>query len=221
MNSFFSKKNKGFSLVELIVVVAIFLIITSIALTRQSKFSSDILISNLAYEFALSIREAQVYGIGSKVAPSSVTGDERFKVGYGINLNLNTPSEYNFFTDIPNGLVGSSDNLYDDSVGSGEFMYSVPITRNQKIKNFCGIESNGTAVCAEGDTDRKMHISFVRPNPDAYIFFGNQGFETRYPQGVVVLESSTGDKCRIVRVTQTGQIAVDPIPADGNACDEF
>lgn len=202
-------------------MVAIFLIITSIALTRQSKFSSDILISNLAYEFALSIREAQVYGIGSKVAPSSITGEERFKVGYGIHLNLNNPSEYNFFTDIPgNGASGASNYLYDDGVVE-EFMYSVPITRNQKIKNFCGIESNGTATCAKDNSNIEMHISFVRPNPDAYIFLVESGTETSYPQGVIVLESSTGDKCRIVRVTQTGQIAVDPIPANGNACDEF
>jgi hypothetical protein len=66
-----------------------------------------------------------------------------------------------------------------------------------------------------------MHISFVRPNPDAHIFLGAPGSEISYPQGVIILESSTGDKCRIVRVTQTGQIAVDPMPSDGNACDEF
>lgn len=219
MNSFFSKKNKGFSLVELIVVVAIFLIITSIALTRQSKFSSDILISNLAYEFALSLREAQVYGIGSRVAPSAITGDQRFKVGYGISLDLNSPSEYNFFTDIPgNGISGASNHIDD---GGDEFMYVVPITRNQRVKDFCGIDSSGVPVCAKSDFDIEMHVSFVRPNPDAHILVGVSGFEITYPQGVIILESSTGDKCRIVRVTQTGQIAVDPLPADGNACDEF
>src|SRR6185312_4659547 len=98
-------RTKGFTLVELRVVVAIFLIITAITLGNQSRFSSDILITNLAYQIALSIREAQVYGIGSKgVADNSSSGINNFQAGYGIHIGASDdltlkPTSYNVFAD--------------------------------------------------------------------------------------------------------------------------
>ncbi|MBI2004934.1 prepilin-type N-terminal cleavage/methylation domain-containing protein [Patescibacteria group bacterium] len=52
----------GFTLVELLVVVSIMLIITSTLLLQQRKFNSATLMRTLAYNIALSIRQAQVYG---------------------------------------------------------------------------------------------------------------------------------------------------------------
>ena len=72
-----NKKNqKGFSLPELIIVIGIFIIISTIAMFNQGKLSSSVLLTNMAYEVGLAIREAQTYGIGvrSEDAGTNFTG---------------------------------------------------------------------------------------------------------------------------------------------------
>ena len=60
------KTTTGFSLVELIVVMGIFTIMTSIVIFNYGRFSSNLIVTNLAYESALAVRQAQVYGISVK-----------------------------------------------------------------------------------------------------------------------------------------------------------
>ena len=94
---FLKPTNRGFSLVELLVVISIFTIISSVVVFRQSKFSSDILITNLAYQMALEIREAQTYGIGVKSVDNPVIiGDSKFKYGYGIHFGPEVPANPSF-----------------------------------------------------------------------------------------------------------------------------
>jgi prepilin-type N-terminal cleavage/methylation domain-containing protein len=51
-------KNKGFTLVELMVTVGIFTIISGLLLARYSNFNQGIILTNLAYDIALTIRSA-------------------------------------------------------------------------------------------------------------------------------------------------------------------
>ncbi len=224
----FSRKNKsekkeerrGFSLVELMVVVAIFLIITAITLGRQSKFSSDILITNLAYQIALSIREAQVYGIGSKQS-----SDNAFKVGYGIHIGA--PAD---LTQKP-----TSYNVYADRTDQGtQFVYEpgfdqdidlVSITQGQRIHNFCGHDPRTDVWNCWDDAGTPSHfdlnIVFIKPDPESHIWGGYGSVYNEYDQAIIVVESALGDKCRVVRVTEAGQIAVDPTDSSdaSNGCD--
>lgn len=207
---------KGFSLIELMVVVAIFLIITAITLNKQSKFSSDILITNLAYQLALSIREAQVYGIGSKQGESN-----NFKIGYGIHLQA--PG------DISQKSV--SYNIFADKTDTGiQFIYEpgsdldidlVNITQGQKIRNFCGyypVSGNWECWQSDGVASSRfdLNIVFIKPDPEAHIFGGYNESYFEYTEAVIVVESALGNKCRTVRVTGAGQISVDPYQASDN-----
>ncbi len=53
----------GFSLVEMLVAVAIFAIISSVLLANYPEFRSRAALDNMAHQIALVFREAQVYGI--------------------------------------------------------------------------------------------------------------------------------------------------------------
>ena len=68
--------SRGFSLAELIVSIAIFLFISSVVMVSQHNFGGKILITNLAYDVALGIRQAQVYGSSSRKAAGAVAGTE-------------------------------------------------------------------------------------------------------------------------------------------------
>src|SRR3989344_3995148 len=75
---------RGFSLIELLVVISIFSIISLVVLANHSRFNSSVLLGSLAYKIALSFRETQVYGL-------SVQGQStNFQVGYGIHFSGGT-----------------------------------------------------------------------------------------------------------------------------------
>jgi prepilin-type N-terminal cleavage/methylation domain-containing protein len=59
-------RKSGFTLIELMVVLVVFVALTGIMISSQSKFDGTILLNNLAYDIALSIREAQTYGVNVK-----------------------------------------------------------------------------------------------------------------------------------------------------------
>ena len=70
-----NKQNKqnGFTLVELLVTVGIFAVISGITLANYPKFNTQTALTGLAQQIAISIREAQVYGVA--VRNSSTTAN--------------------------------------------------------------------------------------------------------------------------------------------------
>ena len=54
---------RGFTLIELMVTLAIFTIMTSVIMANYPGFNNKIALEVLAQDIALSIRQAQVYGI--------------------------------------------------------------------------------------------------------------------------------------------------------------
>lgn len=210
---FVKNKKRGFSIVELIIVVAIFIVIATVVLTKQSKFSSDILISNMAYEVALTIREAQVYGTGSKKATnSSFTEDENRQVGYGIYINANgttKPTSMRLFVDRPLGPGLPGNGVYD----AGENLSLFNLTRNHRIRNFCGLVGAGPNWSCWTSQSGPFHLNivFVKPNPDAYMKGGTSIGAGSFTKVALVIESALGDKCRVVTINAGGQIEVEPI----------
>jgi len=218
---------RGFSLIELIIVVAIMMVITSAVLFRQSKFSSDILITNMAYEVALSIREAAVFGLSSKYT------DSDYRVGYGIHFGpdgASSPSEgfvtfidksLNPITDISPGDDAEFNYAFDHDFD--DVLSTVQMTQGQTIYDFCASDGVDSWDCS-GDYSY-LDIVFVKPNPEAHITMGESGDPNgkTYSQAKITVVSSLGDKCRTVTVSASGQIAVDPVNTESlsGGCDIF
>src|SRR3989344_6847475 len=87
LSSLSVKALRAFTLVELVVVLAIFTLISSVVLANHSRFNGSVLLGSLAYDIALSIREAQVYGLSVK--QHTVAGVGQFQIGYGIHFASN------------------------------------------------------------------------------------------------------------------------------------
>ena len=128
--------SRGFSLTELIVSIAIFLLITSIVMVSQYRFGSKILITNLAYDVALGIRQAQVYGSSSRKAAGALLGNE-FNRKYGVHFG---PTDYFIlFVDLnDDGVYDSSDNTSTGCVSSSECVSFFKVERGNSISDFCG-----------------------------------------------------------------------------------
>lgn len=85
--------HRGFTLIELLVVLAIIGIIMVIVLTGQSSFNKTIILSNTAYDIALTLRDAESYGLGSRA--TAVTAN----AGYGVHFQNASPGLFTFFAD--------------------------------------------------------------------------------------------------------------------------
>ena len=87
---FRKKANSGFTLVELLITISIFVILTGVVLFSQSKFNGSILLTNLAYDTAVTLRQAQTYGINIKEFNTG-SGTGQF-VPYGVHFATSSPN---------------------------------------------------------------------------------------------------------------------------------
>lgn len=151
------KISRGFTLLELLVVFAIIVIVMGVVFTSQNTFNKTIILSNTAYDIALSLRDAETYGLGSRMVNSNVTN-----VGYGIHFQ--TGSSFLLFADTVGGP--SCANMPPDCT-TGDYGYSsgdtiigqpYQINNGISITNFCAGASCASTGLASLD------IVFERPN---------------------------------------------------------
>ena len=182
---------RGFSLIELLVVTGIFVVITGVVLANNAQFNSSVLLGNAAYDVALSVRQAQVYGLSTQ----QYSGE--FQVGYGVHFAGTT--EYLVFAD----LDPEHNKRYD--AGTDQIVQQITLGRGHTIKRFCGVKTDTTEDCSDNDaTLTHLDIGFLRPNPDATVTGDSP---TAYSTAKIVLQSKNGET-RTVTIQSTGQISV-------------
>jgi len=200
------QKKKGFTLVELLVVLAIFSLLVGVVLFKHQEFRDNIIITDLAYQIALSLKEAQVYGI-------NVVGlNQSFDTGYGIHLSEDTSDQYVLFADKFDAGQRSGDYKYGGISSGGnctsECVSAYTLTKGFIIEDVCGIKKS-VETCYQGFTN--MDIIFVRPDPSAIfsIYNNNQSSDrsAKY-ESVKIKLKSPQNKRRVVEVFSTGQISV-------------
>jgi prepilin-type N-terminal cleavage/methylation domain-containing protein len=210
----FACGKKGFSLPELIIVIAIFAIITTMAMFDQARLNSNTLLTNMAYEIALSVREAQVYGIGVRDASFSTTATGIFSGQYGAHFNIATPREVMVFGNASETYVP-----YDPS-GPGAQARVRYVFENQRgnfISAICvgNLEASTVRACETGQPEivNVAEVVFRRPVPAPNIY-------KKVLAGGTMISADAGDRvyvvvhtldranCRVVVVEPTGQIRV-------------
>lgn len=197
-------KKGGFTLMEMLVVVAIFGILSAILMFNYGNFSDSTLSTNIAYEVALQIREAQVFGLG--VRGSGSTFSDSFDNAYGVYVNVPVGSDSNtviFFLDANtdtecDGAGGAACSCSGDPTDECVDSKTLP----QGIK-FTDLRVYDGVACKEINS---LAVSFKRPNPDALIRMN--GDPTAYQAAQIEITAPrSGDK-RYVIVRDNGQISV-------------
>lgn len=186
-----AKKQTGFTLIELVVTVTIFAFMTALLLAKYGKFNQDVLLTNLAYDVALTIRNAQTFGLNVRVDPQTLTA---FDKAYGVHFRPG--NSFIFFVDT------DGDSTYD----AGEQIGSPYVIRrtNLTISKVCGFSA---ASCTVND-QTMLDVLFRRPDPNAIIRATTNGTSyTEYPTAQITLTSSDG-YTRVILIRSTGQIAV-------------
>lgn len=185
---------RGFSLIELLVVTGVLILITGLMLANHTRFGGKILLENLAYDIALSVREAQVYGI-------SVLrfGASTYSAGYGMHFAISTPASYTLFAD-----AVQSDGVFT----GGETVRSYFIDRGYTIEKLCAPAGADIASCTAVST---LDILFKRPEPDAWISANGNSCTVSAGNCIesarVGLISPAGDRANFI-VDINGQVSV-------------
>lgn len=193
----------GFTLIELMVTVAIFTIITTVVIYENSKFNSSVLLTNLSYQIALTIRQAQVYGVSSKkVTVGNIIGSP-YQLGYGVHFNVNSDSSkksFVLFADANNnGIFNASEEISRTVIGQNNNISTICFQRKGTLGEKCHPAGNGK--------NSEATIRFKRPNLEARIRDNSTTNLIEYVKIVVSpLNDATIKRCVIVRTN--GQISV-------------
>ncbi len=205
-------KNKGFTLIELLVVVSIIAVISTVIIFNHKKFNDNLELTNLSYEVALALRQAQVYGVSTKdFNDPTATEEERFGLAYGVHFDIKYPTSFVFFADRDGDkkYTGSSTDCADGSPDACLELFN--IGKGNKIKDLCDIQSNGNYDCGPGNSviKNEAHITFIRPEPDATLRFTNNAHEAvSTPNTMAICLVSPQGKIKEIRVYKTGQISI-------------
>lgn len=196
MHTHAKRSTRGFTLIEMMVVTGVIVLVSTVVFANNTRFGGQVLLRNLAYDIALSIRQAQVYGIS--VERFDPTGT--FAPAYGIRFAASSPGAFVTYADV----LSPQNGLYDcpnPGTVNCELVTATSVLSGYKIKSLCATPSSGAEVCNLSTID----VTFQRPEPDAYI---------RAPElpGInqsarIIISSPRGDERSIV-IELNGQIAV-------------
>jgi prepilin-type N-terminal cleavage/methylation domain-containing protein len=187
---------RAFTVIELIVVIGIVSILSTVILANYNTAGGQILLRNLSYDVALSIREAQIYGISLRQL-----GGGGFGTGYGVHFAAATPQNYTLFGDKTSiGIPGN--NVYD---GINEEVRTFSLGTGYSITDICITTQTGADRCASRGEVSSVDIAFQRPEPDALI--RTDGSLVLHQQARITLHSIRGFSLNVV-VDITGQISV-------------
>lgn len=210
-------KNKAFTLVELMVTISIFLVISSVVIFNYGDFKSTVSLQNLTDDIALSIRKAQSYAIGAK-GTGSVVKD--FTNSYGIHFSVDSNGtgldgsnkSFVLFYSLSTSKMYPSVNSGTCANGSNNCVELFTITGKNKID---GIILNNGSV--ESSKSGSLDISFLRPDPRAYFCYranassGICDIATISSASIIISNGQTDlslKKGKMITVQNTGQISI-------------
>src|SRR5574343_502210 len=179
---------KGFTLIELLVTISIFTLMTGYLVAKYRNFDSGTILTNLAYDVALNIRNAQSYGLN-------------------VRQNNNDSSTFSGVFDVTFKANSTSFTLN----GNGSEIAKTNIKRGSKISAICTGDGNtsgngngnGNNPCANSRDD--LTIAFVRPDPSAIFKIDGSTISDTYAQITVM---AADGRTRYIIVRSNGQIYV-------------
>lgn len=188
--------NRGFTIVELVVSIAIFAFMTALVTVKYGAFNNSTLLTDTAYDIALAVHTAQNYGLSVKNASAG------FSAAYGINLSTSASYTCGSSASGLKKMVIFADTTVNGLCTSADVSISTyALTHGASITHLC----SGTGPGAGCTSRTRLDVSFLRPDPEATIC----GDGTCSGQTYAEIRVSSGDgSTRSVSVSQNGRVSV-------------
>ncbi len=187
--------NKGFTLAEVLIIIAIMLFLFSMVLTNYNTGDKQFSLYRSAHDLAQDLRNAQEMAMTGKTTPVQFGDDENFPAGgYGLYFE-NYKNSYILFADC------DGDNKYDPSGGARrceEATLDIPYP--EKIQDL-SLES-GVIISSLNNSSFPLTIVFFPPIPVITINSNPYNHEA-------VIKLELGGKSKVVTINTAGLIDVD------------
>jgi type II secretory pathway pseudopilin PulG len=199
----------GFTLVELVVTVGIFAFMTALMVAKYGSFNDTTILTNMAYDVALTIRNAQSYGL-------NVQGyNSQYNYPYGVDFNMsNNNKEMTFFADSNSTTNNPYDGIY--TPGSDQLIATYTLKNSGLISSLCvGTGPNTASELNNCNSVNTLDITFKRPDPNAIIVAPGSSLScttnaSPCAYAEIVVENAAKTSTRTIVVQETGQIAINP-----------
>ncbi len=221
-----TKTQRGFTIIEMLVVVAIFAVVATVLLFRYSDFSTSVGIRNLAEEIGLTVRDAQSYATSERIINGATGISSSTFPAYGISFSVDEsvqqtfdPSTQSFalFADVSANGTTVTNNSYDNNGTCGN-----PTTGQECVENFTVSGGNKVvSLCTDlptantcltpvsaGGSGGTVNVVFHRPNPDAVICVSGIDCTIRKASYLKITVQSPKGLQRLITIWNTGQISV-------------
>lgn len=206
------REQKGFTLIEMLIVMAIFVVMSGTFLFSFGEFQDRTRLENYSYAVALAVRRAQSIGITSSFSPTedlviaTEIGNVRPVGAYFVYDQVEDvyESDITIYQDLNrNGVFDSG----DTNLGGGELPPGVRITA------ICEVQL--VTRCRRSDSvGEDVSVNFRRPSPDPMIHIGDGGVLSEDTLAIRI-EDKIGDAA-FVMVEQSGFIHVAPVVESGS-----
>ncbi len=216
------KNYKGFTLVEVVVTVAIFSIIATITYTSYPN-ANNILSYNITVQEVVSrVKDAQIYG--SSAGVDSVSGEDYKGAGLFFETDIVNSKYITEFLDLSTKIsdlaVKDSNKYYDDlSAANPDKISSQDSIKNNVIISKLCVKSTGAGIIDCSPT--QLSVTYIRPDTQANItnmvaepdtinnpnLSGKKAFDIGY----IELKSNvirSGENLRCIQVYKNGQVNV-------------
>lgn len=195
------RRFNGFTLIELVVVVGVMAIVSSLMLANFPRFNKQLAVEREARKLALALRRAQSYALAVREFNPAFNDDPfcanppvRFP-GYGVFLGLSDSAHYLIYGD-------TSCSKYYESSPWEEAVETALL--DGKIYLF-SIKGYDAGACSGGCNLGELSVLYVRPEPAIWI----RGDGADYNYAEIVLSSSDGTVAKKVVVRSTGQVSIE------------
>lgn len=197
-----SKNNRGMTYIELIVVMGIFSLLSSVTVFNYRKFQEKVDIKTLANEIALKLVELQKDSTSGKLPDAAKLAQaiNPWKPSYGVHFDRSKPQIFYPFVDLD-----QSKSLTGSILSSSERLGVAGVTIaniNTSISDLAVFYTDGTSKTALTD----LGIVFTRPDSVA-IFASTDPFTGTVSYAQVTLSSTQGVSAKI-KVYASGRIEI-------------
>lgn len=186
--------NRGFTFVELIVVIAIFSIMAGVVIFNARDFGDGIALQNLAQDIAMQLKKAQNDGSSGKTDSCFFSG---VIPTYGVYFSSPVDNDkFNYFADY-SGDKKMRPGLVCGTKSESQKIFNIP--NGNTISKLCVNRKN----CNIND----LHITFTRPNLNANIV-SPQYVNNIIDDAEIEITSPKG-KIKTIVIWPTGQISIE------------
>jgi len=200
----------GFTYVELIVVLSIFAVLSSVAIFNYGSFETKVDLKNLASDIALQIVQAQKAALSGLLLPSGTftnKGAPGGKPSYGVFFNTNgtvqgaNSTDFIYFADLNN------DYIFNDSDCVGECISKYIITKGDSISKLSYFNQGDSTEYPLNNNN--LTITFIRPNSSATLYSGGIALPANVSYVQITVTDQKKDIFSYIKLYPPGRVEVD------------